>query len=55
MKKKSIDTILDFINKYRAVTFGALRMNLPHISDETIFCIISILPTLHISTIKTGG
>ena len=37
MKKKSIDTILDFINKYRAVTFGALRMNLPHISDETIF------------------
>ena len=37
MKKKSIDTILDFINKYRAVTFGALRMNFPHISDETIF------------------
>lgn len=37
MKKKAIDTILDFINKYRAVTFGALRMNLPHISDETIF------------------
>ena len=27
MKKKAIDTILDFINKYRAVTFGALRMN----------------------------
>ena len=37
MKKKAIDTILDFINKYRAVTFGALRMNFPHISDETIF------------------
>ena len=37
MKKKSIDSILDCINKYRAVTFGALRMNLPHISDETIF------------------
>ena len=37
MKKKAIDTILDFVNKYRAVTFGALRMNFPHISDETIF------------------
>ena len=37
MKKKAIDTILDFINKYRAVTFGALRMNFPHISYETIF------------------
>lgn len=37
MKKKAIDTILDFINKYRAVTFGALRMNFPHISEETIF------------------
>ena len=37
MKKKAIDTILDFINKYRAVTLGALRMNFPHISDETIF------------------
>ena len=33
MKKKAIDTILDFVNKYRAVTFGALRMNFPHISD----------------------
>ena len=37
MKKKAIDSILSFINKYRAVTFGALRMNIPHISDETIF------------------
>ena len=37
MKKKAIDNILDFVNKYRAVTFGALRMNFPHISDETIF------------------
>ena len=37
MKRKAIDTILDFINRYRAVTFGALRMNFPHISDETIF------------------
>ena len=37
MKKKAIDTILDFVNKYRAVTFGALRINFPHISDETIF------------------
>lgn len=37
MKRKAIDTILDFINRYRAVTFGALQMNFPHISDETIF------------------
>ena len=37
MKKKAIDSILSFINRYRAVTFGALRMNIPHISDETIF------------------
>ena len=37
MKKKAIDTILDFVNKNRAVTFGALRMTFPHISDETIF------------------
>ena len=37
MKKRAIDTILDFINKYRAVTFGALKFNFPHISDETIF------------------
>ena len=37
MSKKAIDCILDFINKYRAVSFSALRMNFPHISDETIF------------------
>lgn len=37
MKKKAIDYILNFINRYRAVTFGALRMNYPNISDETIF------------------
>ena len=37
MKKKAIDSILSFINRYRAVTFGALRINFPHISDETIF------------------